>query len=344
MSINIRSNDNDNCEDENTDDENTEDENTDDEKQINTNTITYDDSIDDCLFDNYIAIKNASKKLSTEKNLKTLSKKPGTEEIPSDVFTNKASEIGRFWSVDVPLKSESLKLLRELVKFYTDDKLEKLIVPRAIKSLALQKKYELSNIIKEEINGISLRAIEWLVTNYSKGTKIVLYNEIQKKRVDIHDAYEIQSNHYKRNLFDPFCRHGRVYFMWRLKPIKTKLRKQEKQDKQDKTSQTPQTPQTPQTLPPSFVDIVLVTTVGQLNFMKWADEHGILTYAHNHQQEIQNTMESTLSKVNKEKKQFKKLGQRRKRKELTKAPDIYCSVYSVDTVLQLDNMDSPRRY
>lgn len=231
--------------------------------------------------------------------------------IPRDVMDNKASEIGRFWSVETPLKAEAKKLLYELLPFYTDENMERLIVPRSIKSLGICKDYSMSEEMKAEVNGISLRAIEWLVTNYSKGTKIVLFNEKDKKRIDIHNAYEIQSNYYKRNLFDPFCRHGRVYFLWKLKSLKTN----------------------------EMEEVVMITTVGQLNFMKWADENGILNYARDHQDEIQKTMETTLSEVNKEKKMYKKLGKPRKRKELTKEPEIYCTVYSLNTSLYFDHMD-----
>jgi len=239
--------------------------------------------------------------------------------IPRDVLDNKASEVGRFWSVETPLKAESIKLLYEMLPFYTVKNLERLIVPRAIKSLGLAKDYIISDEMKAEINGISLRAIEWLVTNYSKGTKIVLYNEEMKKRIDIHNTYEIQSNYYKRNLFDPFCRHGRIYFTWKLKPLKSK---------EVESSET-------------LEEVILMTTVGQLNFMRWADEYGILNYAKEHQEEIQKTMETTLNEVNKEKKRYKKLGKRRKRKELTKAPEIKCSVYNINTVMYFDHLDSP---
>ena len=242
-------------------------------------------------------------------------KKEKLIELSKKVLENKTNVIGSFWAIDKPLKIESIKLLNELLPFYTPQKMEELIVHRAIKSLGISKTYHLPNQVKSEINGISLRAIEWLVTNYSKGSKIVLYNEKTKQRVDIHHAYEIKSNFYKRNLFDPFCRHGRIYFFWDLQSVKT-----EKWEK-----------------------VVLFTTVGQLNFMKWADENCILNYAKTHRKTIQSTMEDTLSQVNKEKKKFKSLGTRRKRKELTKAPEIYCTVYNVDTNLHFDHLDSPYR-
>lgn len=233
--------------------------------------------------------------------------------IPHDVLENKATEIGPFWSVDKPIEMSSRKILSELLPFYTKEKIEKLIVPRSIKKLGISKNYVLSDVMKEELNGISLRAVEWLVTNYSKGTKITLYSDVLKQRVDIHSAYEDQSSHYKRGLFDPFCRHDRIYFSWKLTNAKTK----------------------------ELEDLILVTTVGQLNFMKWAEENGVLSYAQRNRQNIQNAMEKRLSRVNKEKKECKKQGTKRKRRELTKAAEVFCVVYEVDTVLQLDELESP---
>jgi hypothetical protein len=231
--------------------------------------------------------------------------------IPVDVLENKASEVDRFWAYNQPLPARTKNLLFDLVGYYDDDTMERLIVPRSIKSLAICKDYELNDEIQKEISGISLRAIEWLVTNYSKGTKIVLFNKASQTHVDIHGNYEIQSNYFKRNLFDPFCRHGRVYFQWRLK---SKITGQ-------------------------YELITMETTVGQLNFMKWADEQGVLEYARQNQHHIQETMENTLSEVNREKKLFKKMGKTRKRKELTKDPDIACVVYKIDTKLMFNQMD-----
>jgi hypothetical protein len=233
--------------------------------------------------------------------------------IPKDALENKATEIGRFWSVDKPLTHDAIELLKKLIPFFNYATLENLIVPRSIKSLGLAKQYHMPDHMKADINGISLRAIEWLVTYYSKGTKIVLFHEELKRRVDIHRAYENHSSYFKRNLFDPFCRHDKIYFLWRLRCVKTNELK----------------------------NVILLTTVGQLNFMKWAHEHGVLAYAKAHQTEIQNDMERTLSVVNKEKKQYKAAGKRRKRKELTKSPNICCTVYGLQTTLHFDHFDSP---
>lgn len=256
-------------------------------------------------------LKNCNKERNDNTNMPKRLKTEKKMLIPDNVLENKTTEVGRFWAVETPLKTESIKLLRDLISFYTTENLERLIVPRTIKSLGIQKNYELSEVIKSEIDGISLRAIEWLVTNYSKGIKIVLFNEKTKKYIDIHNDYEIQSNYYKRNLFDPFCRRERVFFFWKLKSLKNS----------------------------EIEDVVMMTTVGQMCFMKWAFENGVLKYAHENQDEIQKTMESVLSRVHQEKKQCKKEGKVRKRKELTKEPDIYCTVYNLETSLHFDHLD-----
>jgi hypothetical protein len=189
-----------------------------------------------------------------------------------------------------------------------------LVVPRAIKTLQIAKDYVLPDHVSEEVNGISLRCLEWLVTNYSKKYKIVLYDNESKKRIDIYDEYSEQLDHHRRRRFDPFCRYQRIYFSWNLTKRTTKTKE----------------------------EVVLLTTVDQMNIMRWADRKGILKYARNHQDKIQRDMEITLAEVNKEKKRFKKLGKKRKRKELSHAPQTYCTVYPVDTVLYFDHQfDTP---
>ena len=352
-----------------------------------TKPYKYDDRADDCLFvdehfDN--RIQSQQKNVINKSHIHKASKGNVDNQIK-----NKISRVGRFWTDGESLKPNSLRLLKDLNSFYTDENLERLIVPRAIKSMGLQKKYHFSDVVQKEIDGISLRAIEWLVTNYSKGIKIVLYNVEQKNRIDIHDAYETQSNHFKRHLFDPFCRHGRVNFHWKFSPIdlsssfsstknkklkhkldktsknKNKIKKKTLNDNTDTDNnddtdikqedcgivndldlqKTTTTTNNNNNNNNKFIEIVLVTTVGQLNFMRWADQNGILEYANTHHDEIQSTMEKTLSKVNHEKKKCKEIGEQRKRKALTLAPENFCSVYRVDTVFQMESpTQSPRHY
>jgi hypothetical protein len=59
--------------------------------------------------------------------------------------------------------------------------------------------------------GISLRNLEWFVTNYSK-TRHVTYTGPNGKIFTVHVAYKSSLDGYSKKLFDPFCRTERIEF------------------------------------------------------------------------------------------------------------------------------------
>lgn len=100
---------------------------------------------------------------------------------------------------------------------------------------------DLVDILKilEGESAMSLRLIDWFVTNYSKFHNISYIHKQQEFFVYI--DYKNQLKAYSKKLFDPFCRRERI--MFQLADI------------------------------PAFI-----TTVGKLNFFRWAIEKGILDY------------------------------------------------------------------
>ena len=98
---------------------------------------------------------------------------------------------------------------------------------------------------------ISLRLIDWFVTNYSK-THCTSYILAGQEFV-VYMNYKNQLKAYSKKLFDPFCRRERILF------------------------------QIPNQDP-------IITTVGKLNFFRWAIEKDILTYIQGHQTEIEREM------------------------------------------------------
>jgi hypothetical protein len=60
-------------------------------------------------------------------------------------------------------------------------------------------------------NGISLRSLEWFVTNYSKN-RHVTYTTQTGKTFTVHVAYKSSLDGYSKKLFDPFCRTERIQF------------------------------------------------------------------------------------------------------------------------------------
>lgn len=59
--------------------------------------------------------------------------------------------------------------------------------------------------------GISLRNLEWFVTNYSKARHIT-YTAPNGKIFTVHVAYKSSLDGYSKKLFDPFCRTERIEF------------------------------------------------------------------------------------------------------------------------------------
>jgi hypothetical protein len=115
---------------------------------------------------------------------------------------------------------------------------------------------------------ISLRILDWLVTNYSK--KFNCGYILNGENFNIHKSYKNQLKSYSKKLFDPFCRRERII----IDKNTFKIVENGVED-DDKT---------------------LSTTVGQLNFFRWAIENKILDYAVKYIEDIETDMNSNVRK------------------------------------------------
>lgn len=97
---------------------------------------------------------------------------------------------------------------------------------------------------------VSLRVLDWLVTNYAKKHNIVYTNTQGGCPVafNMFLEYKCQLKGHSKKHFDMFCRRERIVFKG------------------------------------------LQTTVGQLNFFKWAIRTGVLDYARRHHNDIEQDM------------------------------------------------------
>ena len=59
--------------------------------------------------------------------------------------------------------------------------------------------------ILDKSSGISLRNLEWFITNYAKKNN-VSYKTRDGKLFTVHCAYKSSLDGYSKKLFDPFCR------------------------------------------------------------------------------------------------------------------------------------------
>jgi|688.fasta_scaffold920146_1 hypothetical protein len=114
----------------------------------------------------------------------------------------------------------------------------------------LMKFYENKSYLEQMVNIVngnsllSLRIIDWFVTNYSKKHYIIyrVYNDIyQIPRFKVYNEYKLRLKAYGKIKFDPFCRWIRINI-------------------------------------PYDNDNYIETTIGQLNFFKWAIENDVLKY------------------------------------------------------------------
>jgi len=111
------------------------------------------------------------------------------------------------------------------------------------------------------INGeskISLRIVDWFVTNFAKKYYTV-YELLRQKesnekvRFKVYNDYKLKLKAYSKRRFDPFCRWERISI-------------------------------------PYDSEKIMETTIGQLNFFKWAIENKIVDFIETNYADIENDM------------------------------------------------------
>ena len=105
---------------------------------------------------------------------------------------------------------------------------------------------------------ISLRIVDWFATNYAK-KYFTLYNVTDEfgntRRFKVYIDYKLKLKAYSKRRFDPFCRWERISI-------------------------------------PYKVDTCIETTIGQLNFFKWALENKVIDYIEENYDVIEDDMNS----------------------------------------------------
>ena len=147
---------------------------------------------------------------------------------------------------------------------------------------------------------ISLRILDWFVTNYSKKNNTHFQVEdinLKVKNFIVYLDYKAQLKAYSKKSFDPFCRRERISFI----------------DHDNKE---------------------LITTVGQLNFFRWGIENNILSYINENFDIIETDMNNSLRNLYKKKDGEEK--NRRKRTELSISATKTVNKHNVSIIVQFD--------
>lgn len=140
----------------------------------------------------------------------------------------------------------------------------KIIDSKDLLMISLSKFYSVkSNINKviplvEQKSDISLRLIDWFVTNYSKKNNTVITKEKNGNIIhfNVYLSYRNQLKAYSKEKFDPFRRNEHIIFYY-------------------------------------DVDKSIETTHGQLNFFRWVLQNDILDYIQEHITDIETDMLTT---------------------------------------------------
>ena len=161
-----------------------------------------------------------------------------------------------------------------------------------------------NNLVKmlKIINGeskISLRIVDWFSTNFAKKFFTVYETELTP-RFRVYNDYKLKLKAYSKRRFDPFCRWDRIK------------------------------------VPFGDKEFSIETTLGQLNFFKWAIENKIIDFIENNYETIEHDM-NTNNSISKNKKHNDSIGKTRKRREeLSKSASKCLKKEKVEVVLQFN--------
>jgi len=149
------------------------------------------------------------------------------------------------------------------------------------------------------INGksiTSLRVLDWFVTNYAK-KYFTTYNLKNNDRFKVYSDYKLHLRAYSKRRFDPFCRWERIMF-------------------------------------PTGNNTGVQTTIGQLNFFRWAIENDVLNYIEENYSNIEKDMNSRNS-TSKRKLQLNQKT-RKKREELSISATKTIKQENVEIIIKFD--------
>ena len=131
---------------------------------------------------------------------------------------------------------------------------------------------------------ISLRIVDWFATNYAKKYYTLYVIEGTQdnitRRFKVYDDYKLKLKAYSKRRFDPFCRWDRISI-------------------------------------PYTNDKFIETTIGQLNFFKWALENKVIDYIEQNYAEIEKDMNNRNSTSKRKEISLDNSKTRKKREELS---------------------------
>jgi hypothetical protein len=147
---------------------------------------------------------------------------------------------------------------------------------------------------------ISLRIVDWFATNYAKKYYTLYTTEDDYgnlKRFKVYFDYKLKLKAYSKRRFDPFCRWERISI-------------------------------------PYKGDKYIETTIGQLNFFKWAIENKVIGYIEENYETIEKDMNTRNSTSKRKELKIDNAKTRKKREELSISATKSIKKEEVEIVVQ----------
>lgn len=140
---------------------------------------------------------------------------------------------------DVDIDTKLSLLMKSLTEFYKQSKFI-----TQIKSII------------DQNNVISLRILDWFITNYAKKHRTIIQSG-NGKTIDVYQNYKLQLKSFSKRQFDPFCRKNKIIFYYTDNEY-------------------------------------IETSCGQLCFFRWCFENDILKFVKDNLSTIEQDMKSSL--------------------------------------------------
>ena len=144
---------------------------------------------------------------------------------------------------------------------------------------------------------ISLRIVDWFSTNYAKKYYTLIEDAEANKRFKVYVDYKLKLKAYSKKRFDPFCRWDRISIPYKK-------------------------------------DTCIETTIGQLNFFKWALENKVVDYIEENYELIEKDMNNRNSTSKKKEQIVDNSKTRKKREELSVSATKSIKKEKVEIVVQ----------
>ena len=159
-------------------------------------------------------------------------------------------------------ETDSDQLLRQeinKIEFKIDSRNNLLL--HSLKNFFTEERFKIALPIITGSSKISLRVVDWFVTNYSKKTQVIykIKENNEECYINIHNHYKSQLHAYGKKYIDPFCRgKDRIFF---------------------NVSESQ----------------CVLTNISQLNFFRWAVQYNVIDYIDKNYSIIVKDMTETLS-------------------------------------------------